>query len=91
MNDSTEQLEAELHQWETELENWRVEEERATGNPQLRKEQQLMLDDLHEKRTQARQYLDQLTREGSSPELKAKMESLWIVIRALITKIKAWA
>ena len=91
MNPNAQQLETELHQWEAELEDWRVEEEHATGNPQLRKKQQLMLDDLHEKRTQARQYLDQLSREGSSPELKANMESLWTEIRALITKIKAWA
>ena len=90
MSDNAQQLEAELHQWEAELEDWRVAEEHATGNPQLRKEQQLMLDDLHEKRNQARQYLDQLARDDSA-ELRAKMEPLWTEIRALITKIKAWA
>ncbi len=90
MTNNAQQLEAELHQWEAELEDWRVTEEHVTGNPQLRKEQQLMLDDLHEKRNQARQYLDQLAR-SDSPELRAKMELLWTEIRVLITKIKAWA
>ena len=90
MSNNAQQLETELHQWEAKLEAWRIEEEHATGNPQLRKEQQIMLEDLHEKRNQARQYLDQLAR-NDSPELRAKMELLWTEIRTLITKIKAWA
>ncbi len=90
MDNHAQQLEAELNQWETELENWRVEDEHATGDPQLRREQQLMLDDLSEKRSLARHYLDQLAHDDS-PELRAKIDSLWTEIRTLITKIKAWA
>jgi hypothetical protein len=91
MDSHAQQLEAELNQWETELENWRVEDEHATGDPQLRKEQQLMLDDLSEKRSLARHYLDQLAQGNAGEDLKAKMEPLWAEIRALITTIKQWA
>ncbi len=91
-NETTQQeMEAELHAWEGDLERWHALEEHADGDPQLRREQQQMLDDLHEKRMQARHYLDDLAQGGDWAELKPKMDSLWEEIRSSIAAIKQWA
>lgn len=91
MNATAQAMEAELHTWESELERWHTQEEHADGDPQRRREQQQMLDDLHEKRMQARHYLDQLARGGSWAELQPEMERLWADIRASLTAIQQWA
>ncbi|HVU13699.1 MAG TPA: hypothetical protein VHD90_20605 [Phototrophicaceae bacterium] len=82
---------AELELWEADLERWHTQRESAEGNPQLRREQQQMLDDLHLKREQARHYLDDLDRGGDFNGLKPKMEQLWAQIRTSLTAIKQWA
>jgi hypothetical protein len=84
-------MEAELQAWETELEHWSRQNERAEGDVELRREQQQMLDDLHEKRMQARHYLDDLDRGGDWNALRPKMEPLWADIRRSIEAIKVWA
>jgi len=91
MNEKIRQMEAELAAWEADLERWHTEEESTSGDPQLRKEQQQMLDDLHEKRLQARHYLDDLRRGGDWTQLQPKMERLWAEIRTSIKTIKQWA
>ncbi len=83
-------MEAELHKLEAELEQWQVEDE-GRGAVQRQREQQQMLDDLHEKRLQARQYLDQVARREDWAALKPKMERLWAEMAAQIETIKAWA
>ena len=50
-----------------------------------------MLDDLHEKRLQARHYLDDLNRGADVAALRPKMERLWAEIRSSIVMIKQWA
>jgi DNA phosphorothioation-dependent restriction protein DptG len=84
-------MEAELREWEAELERWREREEHADGDPQLRKEQQQMLDDLHEKRLTARRYLDELARGGDWSVFQPEMEQLWAEIRTEIAAIKTRA
>ena len=85
------QMEAELSAWESDLERWHTDEERATGDPQRRREQQQMLDDLHEKRMQARHYLDDLAQGASWAELQPEIQRLWADIRTSIALIKQWA
>ena len=84
-------METELEEWEAELERWHSQDEHATPNPQLRREQQQMLDDLHEKRLQARRYLEDLSHGGDFITLRPKMEQLWAEIRNSITAIRTWA
>jgi hypothetical protein len=84
-------MEAEFQRWESDLERWHGSEESAQGDPQRRREQQQMLDDLHEKRLQARQYLDQFARGDDQAALQPKMETLWTEIRREIAAIKQWA
>ncbi len=83
-------MEAELHNLEAELEQWQVEDE-GSGAVQRQREQQQMLDELHEKRLQARQYLDQVARRDDWQTLKPKMEHLWAEMATQIDTIKAWA
>ena len=91
MQEKVRQLETELETWEADLERWHSTEESASGDPQLRKEQQQMLDALHEKRMQARHYLDELARGGDWSVLQPKMDALWAEIRTSIAAIKQWA
>lgn len=84
-------MDTELSAWEADLERWHEQEESAQGDPQLRREQQQMLDDLHEKRFQARRYLDELARGGDWLTLKPAMEQLWTEIRTEIAAIQQWA
>ena len=84
-------MEAELESWEADLEHWHSRDESAEGDPELRREQQQMLDDLHVKRMEARQYLDELDHGGDFTSLKPKMEQLWTNIRRSIATIKQWA
>ena len=84
-------METELSAWEADLDRWRALEESARGDPQRRREQQQMLEDLHTKRLRARHYLDELARGGDWLALKPKMESLWAEIRAEIAAVKQWA
>ena len=81
---------AELHKLEAELERWQAADE-GSGAAQRQREQQQMLDDLHEQRLQARQYLDQVARSEDWSALKPKMERLWAEMAAQIEKIKTWA
>jgi hypothetical protein len=90
-NATVQQMEAELHAWEADLDRWRARDEHADGDPQRRREQQQMLDDLHEKRMQARHYLDDLARGANWTELQPEMERLWTDIRSTIAAIKQWA
>ncbi len=85
------QMAAELQSWEADLERWHLQDESARGNPQLRREQQQMLDDLHVMRMDARHYLDELDHGGDFTSLKPKMEQLWAQIRTSLTTIKEWA
>ena len=82
-------MEAELHEWEAALDRWRVDGENTEGDPQFKREQQQRLDDLHEKRMHARNYLDDLDRGGDWMTLKPKIEQLWSEIRQSITAIQA--
>ena len=85
------QMEAELIDWEAELEHWRRREEHVVGDAQRRREQQQILEDLHEQRLKARHYLDELDRGGDWTVLQSEMEQLWAEIRRSITAIKAEA
>ncbi len=84
-------MESQLQAWEAELDHWRLQGESTRGDPQLRREQQQMLDDLHEKRMQARHYLDDLNHTANWETLRPKIERLWAEIGASLAKIKQWA
>lgn len=84
-------MESELQVWEADLEHWRMQGEHADGDVELRKEQQQMLDDLHEKRMQARHYLDDVKHVGDWSALRPQMEQLWAEIRQSVEAIKTWA
>jgi len=91
MDEKIRQWEAELQAWEADLERWHTQEESASGDPQLRIEQQKMLEELHDKRMEARRYLDALARGGNWTELQPKIDALWSDIRTSIAAIKQWA
>lgn len=94
MDESTryrQQKESELHTWEAQLDQWRSRDESADGDPELRREQQQMLDDLHAKRMEARNLLDALARGGDSTALTPQIERLWADIRQSIQEIQTWA
>lgn len=84
-------LESDLQIWEAELEQWRRQHEHSDGSVDLRKEQQEMLDDLHEQRMRARQLLGELERSEDWTALKPEMEQLWANIRRSITAIRQLA
>ncbi|MCC6804597.1 MAG: hypothetical protein IT319_17065 [Anaerolineae bacterium] len=81
-------LESDLQIWEAELEQWRRRYEHSDGSVVLRKEQQEMLEDLHEQRMRARQLLGELERSDDWTALKPEMEQLWANIRRSITAIR---
>ena len=82
-------MQAKLHDMEAELENWEAADEKNGGAAQQRREEQQMLNNLHEKRLQAREYLDQVARSNDWQTLKPKMEHLWAEMATQIETIKA--
>ncbi len=84
-------METQLHQLEADLEDWEAAEDRSSDAAQRRREQQQTLDDLHEKRLQARQYLDQVARRPDWQTLKPKVERLWTEMKTQIDALKARA
>ncbi len=94
MDDKTafrQSMETELHALEAGLDRWQAADEHVDTDAQLQREQQQMLDDLHSKRVQARQYLDELQQSGDWSALKLKMETLWSEMRTQISMIESWA